>query len=360
MTGVTEPFMVPSVAALRALPKVELHCHLEGAIRPGTVTELARKNGVALPEGGIRDQYRYGSLDEFLTVFWLVQSVLQDRDDWARLGYESVLDGAAAGRVYAEVFVSPARHLAGGQTLESVLEGLGAGLAAGDAEAGCQTRVIVNMDRGYGGEAGLQLVTELIGLRRAGAPGTDRVIGIGMDGAEANVNPLSFAPAYREATAAGLRRAGHQGQSSPAATIGVAAVGLGAERIDHGVTLIEDPDLVAFFADRRIPLTMCPTSNVVIARACGSVARHPLPALREAGVLVTINTDDPALIGTDLAREYASCAAAWHWDFGQMVQLALDGVEASWLDDSGKRALYARIRSAAALRAGPAGTGWPE
>ncbi len=110
--------------ALRALPKVELHCHLEGAIRPGTVTELARKNGVALPAGDLRDQYRYGSLDEFLTVFRRVQSVLADRDDWARLGYESVLDGAAAGRVYAEVFVSPARHLAGGQALGSVLEGL--------------------------------------------------------------------------------------------------------------------------------------------------------------------------------------------------------------------------------------------
>ena len=343
----------PSAETLRALPKVELHCHVEGTMRPGTVTELARKNGVALPGGDIRDQYRYGSLDEFLTVFWLVQSVLADRDDWARLGYESVLDGAAAGRVYAEVFVSPGRHLAGGQALASVLEGLCAGLAAGDAEAGCQTRLIVNMDRGYGGEAGLQLVTELIELRRAGAPGTDRVIGIGMDSTEANVNPLSFAPAYREAAAAGLRRAGHQGQNSPAAAVGVVAVGLGAERIDHGLSLIEDEDLVRFFADRRIPLTMCPTSNVVIAKACSSVARHPLPALRAAGVLVTINTDDPALIGVDLASEYASCAAAWHWDFDQMVELALDGVEASWLDDSGKRALSARVRAAAAtLRPG--------
>ena len=141
-------------------------------------------------------------------------------------------------------------------------------------------------------------MTELIELRRAGAPGTDRVIGIGMDCTEPNVDPLSFAPAYREAAAAGLRRTGHQGQNSPAAAIGVVAVGLGAERIDHGVTLIEDPDLVRFFADRRIPLTMCPTSNVVVASAYSSVDRHPLPALREAGVLVTVNTDDPALIDT--------------------------------------------------------------
>jgi adenosine deaminase len=235
-----------------------------------------------------------------------------------------------------------------------VLEGLSAGLAAGDAETGCQTRVIVDMDRAYGGEAGQQLMTELIELRRAGAPGTDRVIGVGMDSTELNVDPLSFAPAYREAAAAGLRRTGHQGENSPAAAVGVVAVGLGAERIDHGLSLIEDPDLVRFFADRRIPLTMCPTSNVVIANTFSAVDRHPLPALRDAGVLVTINTDDPALTDLDLAREYATCAAAWNWDFDQMVAIALDGVEATWLDEDDKRALSARIRAEAARLRPPA------
>ncbi len=346
MTVVTETAEAVLREALRALPKVELHCHVEGTMRPQTVVELARKNGVPLPAGDIRDLYRYGSLDEFLNVFWLVQSVLCDRSDWERLGYESVLDGAAAGRVYAEVFVTPARHLAAGQTLGSVLEGLSAGLTAGDAETGCQTRVIVDMDRAYGGEAGLQLMTELIELLRSGAPG--------MDSTELNVDPLSFAPAYREAAAAGLRRTGHQGENSPAAAVGVVAVGLGAERIDHGLSLIEDPDLVRFFADRRIPLTMCPTSNVVIANAYSAVDRHPLPALREAGVLVTINTDDPALTDLDLAREYAACAGAWSWDFDQMVAIALDGVEATWLDDSGKRTLSARIRDEAARLRPPA------
>jgi adenosine deaminase len=337
--------------ALRALPKVELHCHLEGAMRQDTVAGLARKNGVPMPPGDTSDTSvprRYGSLEEFLGVYRHVQSVLADQSDWERLGYESVLDGAAAGRVYAEVFVSPARHLAAGQTLASVLEGLSAGLAAGDAETGSVTRLIVNMDRGYGGEAGLQLMTELIGLRRENAPGTDLVLGIGMEGTELNVDPLSFAPAYREAAAAGLRRTGHQGQISPAVTIGVAAVGLGAERIDHGLSLIEDPDLVAFFAARRIPLTMCPTSNVVIANTCSSVGRHPLPALRAAGVLVTLNSDDPALTGVDVASEYATCAAAWNWSWDQMVDLAKDGVAASWLDDDGKRALSARITAEAA------------
>lgn len=355
MTVVTELAGSSFLEALRALPKVELHCHVEGTMRPATVADLARKNGVPLPAGDVRDLYTYGSLDEFLTVFWLVQSVLHDRDDWERLGYESVLDGAAAGRVYAEVFVTPARHLAAGQTLGSVLEGLSAGLAAGDAETGCQTRIIVDMDRAYGGEAGLQLITELAELRRAGAPGTDRVIGIGMDSTELNVDPLSFAPAYREAAAAGLRRTGHQGENSPAAAVGAVAVGLGAERVDHGLSLIDDPDLVRFFADRRIPLTMCPTSNVVIANAYSSVEGHPLPALRDAGVLVTLNTDDPALTDLDLTREYATCAAAWNWSWDHLADIAADGVEATWLDDSDKRALTARFRAEAARLRPPAG-----
>ena len=342
------PAQASLLAALRALPKVELHCHVEGTMRPGTVASLAAKNGVPLPPGDVRDLYRYGSLDEFLTVFWLVQSVLADAGDWERLGYESVLDGAAAGRVYAEVFVTPARHLAAGQALGSVLAGLSAGLAAGDAETGCRTMIIVDMDRAYGGDAGRQLVSELIELRRSGAPGTDRVIGIGMDSTELGVDPLSFAPAYREAAAAGLRRTGHQGENSPAAAVGAVAIDLGAERIDHGLSLIDDPDLVAFFADRRIPLTMCPTSNVVIANAFPSVGSHPLPRLRSAGVLVTVNTDDPALTDLDLAREYAACASAWGWTFDQMAGVALDGVEATWLDDPDKRALSARVRTEAA------------
>lgn len=334
--------------ALRALPKVELHCHVEGTMRPATVAALARKNGVPLPAADVRDLYRYGSLDEFLAVFWLVQSVLADRSDWERLGYECVLDGAAAGRVYAEVFVTPARHLAAGQSLASVLEGLAAGLAAGDAETGCQTMVIVDMDRAFGAAAGLQLVAELVSLRAAGAAGTDRVLGIGMDSTELGVDPLSFLPAYRLAASAGLRRTGHQGENSPASAVWSVVSELGAERVDHGLSLADDPALVRRFADLRVPLTMCPTSNVVIANTVRSVAAHPLPSLRDAGVLVTVNTDDPALTDLDLAREYAACAAAWNWDFDQMTAVTLDAVDATWLDGSAKSALASRVRAEAA------------
>lgn len=337
--------------ALRALPKVELHCHLEGCMRPATVAELARANGVALPLAAgapVTDLYAYSSLDEFLSVFWLVQSVLCSRADWERLAYEAVLDGAASGRVYAEVFVTPARHLAGGQRLADVLAGVGVGLAAGDAETGCRTAVILDMDRAYGPSAGFELVRELGSLRRANAPGTGRVLGVGMDSTELGVDPRAFAPAYRLATSLGLRRTGHQGEdSTPSAIVDVLDV-LGAERIDHGLSAAGDAELVARLASERTPLTMCPTSNVVIANRVPSLAEHPFPVLRDAGVLVTVNTDDPALTDLTLAGEYAACADAWGWTFDTAVAVALDGVEASWLDEDDKRAVSQRITSTAA------------
>ena len=332
--------------ALRLLPKVELHCHLEGTMRPRTLVQLARVRGVPLPADDPAELYRYRSLNEFLSVFWLVQSVLRTRDDWARLAYESVLDGAAAGRVYAECFFTPARHLAGGQRLADILAGLADGLAAGDAATGARTMLICDMDRAYGPAAGRQLIEELGELRRAGARGADRVLGIGMDSTELGVDPRDYLPAYRRAAELGLRRTGHQGEDSPPADVAALVDELGAERIDHGLSAARSPELVARLADRHIPLTMCPTSNVVIANRMRSVADHPLPLLRASGVLVTLNTDDPAMTDLDLAREFTRCAEAWGWGLHEMAELAMDGVTGSWLDPGEAAALRARIAAA--------------
>jgi adenosine deaminase len=336
--------------ALRRLPKVELHCHLEGCLRPTTAADLAIANDVPLPlapGAPVTDLYRYGSLDEFLAVFWLVQSLLCQRGDWERLAYEAVLDGAASGRVYAEVFVTPARHLAAGQPLRDILAGVDTGLAAGEAETGSRTRVILDMDRAFGPAAGRQLVDELVELRRDGYAPASRVIGVGMDSTEIGVDPKSFAPAYAVARSAGLRLTGHQGEDTPPAAIADVLDVLGAERIDHGLSVTAAPDLVARMAGEQIPLTVCPTSNVVIANRVASLADHPFTAMRDAGLLVTINTDDPALTDLSLAGEYADCAQAWGWSFHTAVDVALAGVEAAWLDPDDKRALAQRLRGEA-------------
>lgn len=345
--------MITIEDALLKLPKVELHCHVEGTMRPETVRELARANGVPLPTDDLTDLYTYGSLTEFLSVFWLVQSVLGNRDDWARLGYESVLDGARAGRVYAEMFFTPARHLAAGQQLADIVAGLAEGLAAADAETGATTYLICDIDRAYGGAAGLSLVNELIAMRKAGAPGVERVLGIGMDSTEFGVDPRDFAPAYTAAAGAGLRRTAHQGEDTPASAIGLCVDELGAERIDHGLSLLDDPALTARLAAERLPLTVCPTSNIVIANRVATLAEHPFPQMRRAGLLATINTDDPAMTRLNLHSEYVDCAAAFGYSFDDMVLIALDAVEASWAPPEEAAALRTRITTAAdALRPG--------
>jgi adenosine deaminase len=353
--GVTPPLSLDE--ALELLPKVELHVHVEGTMRPATVVELAARNGIALPTADVTELYSYGSLDEFLAIFWLVQSTLATRDDWARLGYESVLDAAAHGRVYAETFFTPARHLAAGQRLADIVAGLTDGIAAAEAATGARALLIADIDRAFGPAAGLAMVTELVELRRAGAPGAEQVIGIGMDSTELGVDPASFVEAYALAARWGLRRTGHQGENSPAAAIATVVDVLGAERVDHGLSLVDDPELVRRFAAERIPLTVCPNSNIRIANAFGALADHPYPAMRAAGLLATLNTDDPALTDLDLGYEYRSVAAAFGWSFDDLVAIALDGVEATWLDPTDKTALRTHVRTAAARLGGQSAGG---
>jgi adenosine deaminase len=334
--------------ALDQLPKVELHCHVEGTMRPSTVLELAASNGVHLPTTDLDELYRYGSLDEFLAVFWIVQSCLVTRDDWSRLAYESVVDGAAHGRVYAETFFTPARHLAAGQRLADVVAGLADGIEAAEAETGARCMLIADMDRAFGPAAGRQLVDGVIELQRAHARGADRVIGIGMDSTELGVDPTSFQPAYREAASYGLRLTAHQGEDTGPESIAAAVDVLGVERVDHGLSLMADDELVRRFAGERIPVTVCPTSNVVIANKVPTLTAHPFASMRAAGVLAMLNTDDPALTDLDLGQEYGAVSAAYGWGFDEMVAVAKDGVDATWLDDRGKGELHRVIDQRAA------------
>lgn len=343
--------MTALVDALDALPKVELHCHLEGAMRPATVVDLARKNGVPLPTSDPTELYAYDSLDGFLRVFWLVQSTLADRGDWARLAYEATVDGARHGVLHREAFFTPARHLAAGQDLADIVAGLDEGLAAAEAETGATCLLIADMDRAFGPEAGLEQVRRLAELARSGAAGTQRVVGVGMDSTELGIDPVSFLPAYEAAAAAGFRRTAHQGENSPASAIAACLDVLGAQRIDHGLPVLDDAGLVARMAGDRIPITVCPTSNVLIANAFGRLEDHSYPRMRAAGLLATVNTDDPALIDLDLGAEYAAVAEAFGWGWRQMVEVSLDGVEACWLDDAGKAALRRRVEQAASALA---------
>lgn len=291
-----------------AIPKVELHCHVEGTVRPSTVVELARKNGRALPTEDPTQLYRYDSLNSFLEIFWLVQALIADRSDWARVAHESILDAAPHGLRYREMFFTPARHLEMGQSLGEIIAGLSEGLAAAETETGVRCMLICDIDRAYGGEAGLALVELLAEVRGAG--GAERVIGLGMDSTERGVDPRSFAPAFSLARSLGLRLTSHAGEDTGPENIAVALEALGIERIDHGLAILDDPALTHRVAEARIPLTVCPNSNIVVANRYAHLSEHPFRRMREAGLLATLNTDDPAMTDLDLGKEYRTVAAA--------------------------------------------------
>jgi adenosine deaminase len=322
-----------------AIPKVELHCHVEGTVRPSTVVELASKHGRQLPSEDPTELYRFESLDSFLAVFWLVQELIGDRDDWARVAYESIVDAAPHGLRYREMFFTPARHLAAGQPLAEIVAGLTEGIEVAQRETGVRCALICDIDRAYGGAAATELAGGLTVLRRAGS--ADSVIGLGMDSTERGVDPRDFAPAYDIARAVGLRATGHAGEDTGPENIAAALDALDLERIDHGIAIVEDPELMARVADARIPLDVCPTSNVAIANRFPTLADHPFRRMREAGLLVTINTDDPAMTDLDLGAEYRDVAGAMGYTFEDMCAIAIEGIEATWLGDEEQRALRA-------------------
>jgi adenosine deaminase len=336
----------PTTSDFDRIPKVELHCHVEGTVRTATVVDLARGAGRSLPVDDPELLYRYDSLDSFLAVFWLIQELLQTRDDWARIAHESLVDGAAHGLRYREMFFTPARHLAMGQDLADIVAGLTEGVEAAEAATGVRGWLIADIDKAHGPAAGLELVERLAELRSSGQ--AERVIGVGADSTELGVDLATFAPAFRAAARAGLRRTCHAGEAVGAGpdNIRIAIDELGAERIDHGVAIIEDAALQARMVDARIPLTVCPTSNVVIANRFRSLDEHPFAAMRAAGLLVTINTDDPAMMSLDIGLEYERVAEASSWSVAEAGRVAVEGIASTWLDESDQAALAREFEAA--------------
>jgi adenosine deaminase len=316
-------------------------------MRPATLAELARRHKVDL---GVADADRLYDFTDFTTFFQLfraTQSVLRTRGDWARLGYESVLDAARANVIYREAFISPAYFLGGGQKVGDIVAGLAEGIEAGDRETGVRTMLIAGIDRAFGAGAGMELVEALVELRRRDAEGMERVIGLGMDGVELGSKPTDYASAFSLAGKAGLHRTSHQGAEGPPSNISAALDVLGCERIDHGLVVLDDPALAARARKDRIPFNVCPSSNLSVGRY-PSLHDHPFPAMRKAGLLATLGSDDPAFTRIDLADEYGIIADAFGYTWDEMLAIALDAVEATWLSDDERRELRAKINDYAA------------
>ncbi len=330
-----EPLMAAPDSPLRLLPKVELHCHVEGTARAATVAELAAKHGIPLGVDDPDDLYTYESLADFLNAFGTVCSVFLEPADFHRLAYEAAEDAAAAGTRYREMFFSPGFHLDRGVPFHRMWEGLVSGIADGETDHGVRTRLILDVDKPKGIGPAMALLEVARSLDR------DLLIGVGGDSTEQGLDHHMFEPLIAEAQQLGLKTCFHCGEDGPAENIAI-MVEAGIDRIDHGTRLLDLPDLTKRVVDERIPLTSCPGSNVEIG-VVESLEAHPFVDQRAAGALVTLNSDDPTFFRYDLADEYERMSATFDLDMAEMVAIRDNAIEASWLDETDKAALRAEF-----------------
>jgi adenosine deaminase len=318
---------------LRRLPKVELHCHVEGTLRPATVVELADKHGVALPTHDVHHIYDYSTIYEFLEIFRLVNSIVIDRDDFARVAYESLEDGVQLGNLkYREMFFNPTLHTTRGVPMATIIDGLIDGLRAAEADYGVRCALIADVYRQDPVAMALQMVEEVIEHRR------DEVIGLGMDAAEAPDPPEKFVECFALAGEAGLHRTSHASEDGPAVNITTCLDLLGCERIDHGYHILQDDAVVARCRDGGIHFTCCPTSTAVVY-GWPDLTTHPINGMLAAGLLVHLNSDDPTMFHTDIGKEYVDLCTALAYGPEQVREFCLNGVEAAWLSDDERAAM---------------------
>ena len=309
---------------LAALPKVQLHCHLEGTVRAATFRALAAKYGVELGERAdpVRT-YAFETFREFLLLFAKVTETLREPEDYARIARDYVVDAAAQGVVYAEIFVSPSVWTYFHRELDvrATVEAIRAALDETGQPLGIEVALIADLTRNFGVESAEASARQAVGLRDLG------VVGIGLGGDEARFPPELYERAYAIAREGGLHGVVHAGEAAGPASVRGAVEVLRAERIGHGVRAIEDPAVVELLAERRIPLEICPTSNRLTGAAPAD-ADHPLGALDAAGCIVTIDSDDPALFGTSLLDEYRFVAEMFGND--ALFRFARNAIDASF------------------------------
>ncbi|MGR8010611.1 adenosine deaminase [Streptomyces hypolithicus] len=318
------------------LPKAELHLHIEGTLEPELAFELAARNAVLLPHSTteeLRHAYLFDDLQSFLDLYCALMPVLCTEDDFDRLADAYLTRAAAQGVRHAEIFFDPQAHTARGVDIGVVIEGLARALDRSEERHGISTQLIMCFLRDQSAASALATLD-------AAKPYLHRITAVGLDSAEVGNPPSKFREVYEAAGALGLRKVAHAGEEGPPAYIREALDILGVERIDHGLRAMEDPELVERLVRERVPLTLCPLSNVRL-RAIEVLEEHPLPQMMAAGMLVTVNSDDPAYFGGYVGDTFHAVREALGLDQEQLRELARNSFLAAFLDhDEERRAAY--------------------
>ncbi len=287
-----------------AAPKIELHIHLEGAVRPRALLEIAARNGISLPastESELAALYKFRDFAHFLELWLMTTRVLQTERDFRQIVVDYATEAASHGAVYLEGIFTPAERAGRGASWDEVFAGFCDGAAEARERTGVEVRLTPDIPRNLGPEVAVQTARYAIRYRERG------IVGLGLGGPEDSYPAAPFRRAFQLARDGGVGSVPHAGEVTDAASVREAVEILQADRIRHGIRSADDPGLLRELAARGIVCDVCPVSNVGTG-AVGSLAEHPLPAMLQAGVQCSISTDDPAMFGTDLTREYQVAA----------------------------------------------------
>jgi adenosine deaminase len=333
---------VDLTAFIRSLPKAELHLHIEGSLEPEMMFELARRNGVALPYASVeatRAAYAFTDLQSFLDIYYAGAAVLRREQDFYDLAMAYFRRAQADGVVHAELFFDPQTHTARGVPFGTVLDGLERAARDAQAQLGISSRLILCFLRHLSEADAFATLEEA-------QPHHHRFHGVGLDSSERGHPPTKFERVFACCRDLGLRPVAHAGEEGPPAYVWEALDCLGVERIDHGVRSLEDPELVARLIREQVPLTVCPLSNVML-RVFPDLVQHNLKLMLDAGLCVTLNSDDPAYFGGYLGANFLACAEALQLTRRDLVTLARNSLQASFVTPAERAPWLAQLEAVA-------------
>ena len=343
MTALPTPFDAtapsPHAGFIAGLPKVELHVHHVGSASPRIVAELAARHpdaGVPTDPGELAGYFTFRDFAHFIELYLSTVALIRTPEDVRLLTYEVAADMAAQNIRYAELTCTPYTSVLTGIPIEGYIEAIEDARVAAERDLGIRLRWIFDVPGEIGPNAAEETATIAVDH------GPPALVAFGLGGPEIGTSRSTFKPAFDRARATGLHSVPHAGESTGPQTIWDALEYLGAERIGHGTSATADPRLLAHLAEHRIPLEVCPTSNIA-TRVVDSYDTHPITEMIRAGVLVTINSDDPPMFGTTLNREYGIAADLLGLDRAGIAALAVNAVDASFLDPADKETLRAEI-----------------
>jgi adenosine deaminase len=324
-----------------AIPKAELHIHIEGSLEPELIFALAQRNGLSLPYASVdalREAYAFTNLQSFLDIYYAGASVLLQEADFHDMAWAYFLHAKADNVVHAELFFDPQTHTARGVPMATVIQGLSSACARAQAELGISAELILCFLRHLSEEDAFTTL-------EAALPFREHFIGVGLDSSEVGHPPSKFSRVFSRCRELGLRIVAHAGEEGPPAYIWEALNDLKTERIDHGVRSLEDPVLVTELARRRTPLTVCPLSNLKLC-VVNDLRDHPMKRLLDAGLCAMVNSDDPAYFGGYMNANFVQTVQALDLSREDVITLARNSFEASFVSDARRAELMALLDGA--------------